>query len=113
MVLGTPSYMSPEQLAGKRVDGRSDLFSLGVMLYQLATGELPFQAESMAALMYKIANEPHPDPATIRKGLPRCISIIINRAMAKNIEKRYQNAAQMASDLRKCAQITMKAAQKK
>ncbi|MDH5425451.1 MAG: serine/threonine-protein kinase [Gammaproteobacteria bacterium] len=112
MVLGTPSYMSPEQLAGKRVDGRSDLFSLGVMLFQLATGELPFQADSMATLMYKIANEPHPDPGTIRKGLPRCITIIINRAMAKNIDKRYQKASQMASDLRKCAQITMKAAQK-
>jgi len=113
MVLGTPSYMSPEQLAGKRVDGRSDLFSLGVMLFQLATGELPFQADSMATLMYKIANEPHPDPASIRKGLPRCITIIINRAMSKNIDKRYQRASQMASDLRKCAQITMKAAQKK
>lgn len=113
MVLGTPSYMSPEQLAGKRVDGRSDLFSLGVMLFQLSTGQLPFQADSMATLMYKIANEPHPDPATIRKGLPRCISIIINRAMSKNIDKRYQRASQMASDLRKCAQITMKAAQKK
>ncbi len=113
MVLGTPSYMSPEQLAGKRVDGRSDLFSLGVMLFQLATGELPFQADSMATLMYKIANEPHPDPSTIRKGLPRCITIIINRAMSKSIEKRYQRASQMASDLRKCAQITMKAAQKK
>lgn len=113
MVLGTPSYMSPEQLAGKRVDGRSDLFSLGVMLFQLATGELPFKADSMATLMYKIANEPHPDPSTIRKGLPRCITIIINRAMAKSIDKRYQKASQMASDLRKCAQITMKAAQKK
>ena len=113
MVLGTPSYMSPEQLAGKRVDGRSDLFSLGVMLFQLSTGKLPFQADSMATLMYKIANEPHPDPATIRKGLPRCISIIINRAMAKNIDKRYQKASQMASDLRKCAQITINAAQKK
>jgi serine/threonine-protein kinase len=113
MVLGTPSYMSPEQLAGKKVDGRSDLFSLGVMLFQLSTGELPFQGDSMATLMYKIANEPHPDPTTIRKGLPRCISIIINRALSKNIEKRYQRASQMAADLRKCAQITMKAAQKK
>ena len=113
MVLGTPSYMSPEQLAGKRVDGRSDLFSLGVMLFQLATGELPFKADSMATLMYKIANEPHPSPSSIRKGLPRCITIIINRAMAKNVDKRYQKASQMASDLRKCAQITMKAAQKK
>ncbi|HEY9052873.1 MAG TPA: serine/threonine-protein kinase, partial [Gammaproteobacteria bacterium] len=105
MVLGTPSYMSPEQLAGKKVDGRSDLFSLGVMLFQLVTGRLPFQGDSMATLMYKIANEQHPAAETIRPDLPRCISIIINRALAKDREKRYQNGAQMASDIRKCAQI--------
>ena len=58
MVLGTPSYMSPEQLSGKKVDGRSDLFSLGVTMYQLLAGQLPFQADSMATLMFKIANEP-------------------------------------------------------
>ena len=58
MVLGTPSYMSPEQLAGKKIDGQSDLFSLGVTLYQLSCGKLPFQGDSMAQLMYKIANEP-------------------------------------------------------
>jgi CHASE2 domain-containing sensor protein len=57
MVLGTPSYMSPEQLAGKKIDGRSDLFSLGVMLYQMCCGQLPFVGESMAQLMFKIANE--------------------------------------------------------
>jgi serine/threonine protein kinase len=60
MVLGTPSYMSPEQLAGKKIDGRSDLFSLGVMLFQMASGKLPFEGDSMAQLMFKIANEPHP-----------------------------------------------------
>ena len=60
MVLGTPSYMSPEQLAGKKIDGRSDLFSLGVTLYQLVCGQLPFQGDSMAQLMFKIANEPPP-----------------------------------------------------
>ena len=105
MVLGTPSYMSPEQLAGKKVDGRSDLFSLGVMMFQLITGQLPFKGDSMAALMYKIANQPHPKPDTIRPDLPRCVTVIINRAMAKDPAKRYQSGAQMSADLRKCMQI--------
>ena len=108
MVLGTPSYMSPEQLAGKKVDGRSDLFSLGVMMFQMLTGRLPFQGESMAALMYKIANENHPSPDSIRPELHRCTGIIINRALAKDREKRYKSGAQMAADLRKCMQIIAK-----
>jgi serine/threonine-protein kinase len=105
MVLGTPSYMSPEQLAGKRVGGQSDLFSLGVMLFQMVTGELPFKGDSMATLMYKIANEPHPAPETINIKLPRCVSLIINRAMEKDTEKRYQTGAQMAEDIDKCLAI--------
>jgi len=105
MVLGTPSYMSPEQLAGKKVDGKSDLFSLGVMMFQFMTGRLPFQGESMATLMYKIANEAHPKPESIRPELPRCVSVIINRALAKEPEKRYQSGTQMSNDLRKCIQI--------
>ncbi|MEN9436691.1 MAG: hypothetical protein RIR09_1346, partial [Pseudomonadota bacterium] len=70
LVLGTPSFMSPEQLAGKRVDGRSDLYSLGVTLYQLLAGILPFRGDSMAELMYKIANEPAPDIRKLRPELP-------------------------------------------
>ncbi len=105
MVLGTPSYMSPEQLAGKKVDGKSDLFSLGVMMFQFMTGRLPFQGESMATLMYKIANEAHPKPESLRPELPRCVSVIINRALIKEPEKRYQSGAQMSNDLRKCLQI--------
>ncbi|MCP2936417.1 protein kinase, partial [Salmonella enterica subsp. enterica serovar Typhimurium] len=65
-VMGTPSYMSPEQLAGKKIDGRSDLFSLGVMLFQLVCGKLPFEGDSMAQLMFRIANEPHPDIRDLR-----------------------------------------------
>ncbi len=105
MVLGTPSYMSPEQLAGKKVDGKSDLFSLGVMMFQFMTGRLPFQGDSMATLMYKIANEAHPKPDSIRPELPRCVSVIINRALTKDPAKRYQSGALMAGDLRKCLQI--------
>ena len=105
MVLGTPSYMSPEQLAGKRVEGQSDLFSLGVMMFQMVTGQLPFVGDSMAALMYKIANEDHPNPISINPELPRCVGVIINRALQKDVEKRYQTGKQMADDIGKCLRI--------
>src|SRR3970282_1419507 len=78
MVLGTPSYMSPEQLAGNKIDGHSDLFSLGVTLYQLACGSLPFQGDSMTQLMFKIANEPPADILGINPTLPECLVAIIN-----------------------------------
>lgn len=102
MVLGTPSYMSPEQLSGKKVDGRSDLFSLGVMLYQMTTGQLPFQGDSMAALMFKIANEPHASAKTLRGDLPDCLALIIDRMMEKDSEKRYQRGSEIVADLRNC-----------
>jgi serine/threonine-protein kinase len=111
MVLGTPSYMSPEQLAGKKVTGQSDIFSLGVMLFQMVTGKLPFTGDSMASLMYKIANEQHPRPESINPDVPRCVSFIINRAMAKDLEKRYQRGKQMVTDIDKCLKIM--AAEKK
>lgn len=103
MVLGTPSYMSPEQIAGKKVDGRSDLFSLGVMLYQMTTGRLPFKADSMATLMYQIANEPHPEPISVQPDLPACVQAIINRALEKDPDARYSDGAEMARELRDCA----------
>ncbi len=96
MVLGTPFYMSPEQLSGKKIEGRSDLFSLGVTLYQLACGQLPFQGDSMAQLMFKIANEPHPDIRVHNPELPACVAAITNKALAKDPERRYQNGEQMA-----------------
>jgi serine/threonine-protein kinase len=102
MVLGTPSYMSPEQLAGKKIDGRSDLFSLGVTLYQLACGKLPFEGESMAQLMFKIANETHPDIRTVRPDLPDCLVAILDKALVKDADRRYQTGAEMARDLRAC-----------
>jgi len=104
MVLGTPSYMSPEQLAGKRIGGHSDLFSLGVTLYQLACGRLPFEGDSMAQLMFRIANEPHPDIRTYNPKLPACVAAIVNRALAKGPEHRYQDGEQMSKALRLCLQ---------
>ncbi|PKO83502.1 MAG: serine/threonine protein kinase [Betaproteobacteria bacterium HGW-Betaproteobacteria-11] len=106
MVLGTPSYMSPEQLAGKKIDGRSDLFSLGVTLYQLASGKLPFEGESMAQLMFKIANEPHPDIRGINPALPDCLVAIIDKALVKDADLRYQTGAEFARDIRTCMTMT-------
>ncbi len=103
MVLGTPSYMSPEQLAGKKIDGQSDLFSLGVTLYQLACGSLPFQGDSMTQLMFKIANEPPVDILGINPTLPECLVTIINKALAKDVAARFRSGEEMAQALRQCA----------
>ncbi|MDP1564861.1 MAG: serine/threonine-protein kinase, partial [Polaromonas sp.] len=100
MVLGTPSFMSPEQIAGKKVDGRSDLYSLGVMLFQMLAGVLPFRGESMAELMYKIANEPAPDIRIIRPELSPQLADIVARSLSKTAETRYQDGDQFAADLR-------------
>jgi len=99
LVLGTPSFMSPEQLAGKKVDGRSDLYSLGVTLYQLLTGVLPFRGESMAELMYKIANEEAPSILFIRSDLPPQLAVVLACALSKNPEMRYQNGDKFAEAL--------------
>jgi eukaryotic-like serine/threonine-protein kinase len=99
MVLGTPSYMSPEQLAGKKIDGRSDLFSLAVTLYLMLSGRLPFDGESMAQLMFRIANEP---PADIRgvASVPAGLVTFIERALAKNPEERFQTGEHFGGALR-------------
>ena len=102
MVLGTPSYMSPEQLAGKKIDGRSDLFSLAVSLYQLLCGRLPFDGESMAQLMFKIANEPAPDILQFNPRLPPALVAFLDRAMAKEAEARFQTGDEFAQALRAC-----------
>ncbi|MFZ5520075.1 MAG: protein kinase domain-containing protein [Pseudomonadota bacterium] len=103
MVLGTPSFMSPEQLAGLRVDGRSDLYSLGVTLFQLLTGRLPFMHDSMAALMRAIANEAAPDVRSLRPELPEALANAVALALEKRPEVRYADGLQMAADLRALA----------
>ncbi|MDH3354468.1 MAG: serine/threonine protein kinase [Chromatiales bacterium] len=100
-VLGSPSYMSPEQLAGKKVDGRSDLFSLGAMLYQLITGVLPFESDSLASLMYKIANENHKPPSKYRD-IPSCVTRIINKSLQKDLTKRFQSGNEFAGAIKRC-----------
>jgi len=103
MVLGTPSYMSPEQLAGKKIEGRSDLFSLGVSLYQLLCGKLPFEGESMAQLMYKIANEPPTDILSVNPNVPPALVAFLDRALSKNPDERYQTGDEFAAALRAAA----------
>jgi serine/threonine-protein kinase len=100
MVLGTPSYMSPEQLAGQRVDGRSDLFSLGVTLYLLLAGRLPFEGESMAQLMFKIANDAPADIRAINPGVPTGLAAFLERALATNPQARFQTGEEFAGALR-------------
>jgi predicted Ser/Thr protein kinase len=102
IVLGTPSFMSPEQLEGQTVTGRSDLFSLGVSLFQLLTGQLPFQADSMTGLMQQIAESPHPPLRAMRPDLPSYVDAIIDRALAKDPVARYETGAQMAAALEDC-----------
>ncbi len=99
LVLGTPSFMSPEQLAGKKVDGRSDLYSLGVMLYQMLAGVLPFRGDSMSELMFKIANEEAADIRIIRPELPENLANVVALALSKRPETRYQTGDQFAADL--------------
>jgi serine/threonine-protein kinase len=102
IVLGTPSFMSPEQLEGRTVTGQSDLFSLGVSLFQLLTGRLPFTADSMTGLMQQIAEAPHPPLRSVRPDLPACVDGIIDRALAKSPGARFESGAQMAAALEDC-----------
>jgi len=103
MVLGTPSYMSPEQMAGRRVDGRSDLYSLGVMLFQLLAGRLPHRSDSMATLMHQIANEAAPDIRSVRPDLPESLARVVALTLEKRPEARYASGQLLAADLRAVA----------
>jgi serine/threonine protein kinase len=104
IVLGTPAFMSPEQLEGKNVNGHTDLFALGVSLYQLLTGQLPFRGASMTKLMFVIANEPHQSVTAVRADLPEHLNAIVDRALAKDPAERFQSGAEMAAALRSAAQ---------
>jgi serine/threonine-protein kinase len=99
LVLGSPLYMSPEQLTGKQVDGRSDIYSLGLLLYQLLSGRLPFEATNMADLLRAVAERPVPSLRAHRPDLPAAMADVIELAMQKRPALRYATASDLATDL--------------
>ena len=103
-VLGTPHYMSPEQAMGEKVDGRSDLFSVGVVMYQLLTRQVPFEAASLVTLAYKIAKEEPTSIAKLRRDVPSALRRIIERCLKKDPEKRFQSGQELAAALGKVVQ---------
>ena len=102
-VMGSPLYMSPEQLKGQKVTGASDTYSLGVTLYKLVTGETPYQGDTLAALTYQILNKRPRSPREFNKDLPNGVVRLINKAIQREPEKRFANAATMAEALRRQA----------
>ena len=100
MILGSPKYMSPEQVSGKRADTRSDIFSLGVVLYEMLTGTSPFVADNIHGVMYQTMNFNPPAPRTLNPELPDVLNFVIAKALAKNLDDRYQKAKELSHDLR-------------
>jgi serine/threonine-protein kinase len=100
IVLGTPSFMAPEQLQGDKVTGQSDLFSLAVSLYQLLSGQLPFRADSMPGLMMCIVKDPHPPIRTLRPDLPAGLDAFLERALCKDPAGRFESGAAFSQALR-------------
>ncbi|MGQ0544860.1 MAG: serine/threonine-protein kinase [Betaproteobacteria bacterium] len=102
MVLGTPKYMSPEQVAGSPVDQRSDIFSLGIVLYEMLTGGRLFGAEDMTQIMHNVTYQEHEPPTRLKPELPALLDFVVARALKKDPAARYQDAAELAADLSTC-----------
>jgi serine/threonine-protein kinase len=102
MVLGTPKYMSPEQVAGSPVDQRSDLFSLGIVLFEMLTGARLFGAEDLTQIMHNVTYQEHEPPTRLKPELPAMLDFVVARALKKDLASRYQDAAEFAADLSTC-----------
>src|SRR6266498_1952392 len=105
-VMGTPSYMSPEQIMGLPVDGRSDLFSAGVVLYQFLTGERPFAGSATTTMQKVLKEEPLP-PSTLNVQLPPAMDAVVRKALAKRADERFQTAQEFADAIRAAAPATV------
>jgi serine/threonine-protein kinase len=104
VIFGTPNYMSPEQVAGKKVDGRSDLFSLGVVLYEMLSAEKPFKGESITTLMYAITHNTYTPLPEVAPETPACCVKIIDKLLRKGVTQRYKSATQLVKQIKKCRQ---------
>ena len=102
VLLGSPQYMSPEQISGQALDGRADVFSLGVVLYEMLTGVKPFDAADLTQVLFWVVNLPAKPPSERKPGLPPVVDFIIARALKKRADERYATAAELARDLRAC-----------
>jgi len=102
MVLGTPSYMSPEQVEGKKVDGRSDLFSLGATMYELLIGHKAFMGDTITGIMYNITNNRYTPISEASPDIPRCVSHIVEKLMAKAITRRFKRGSEVAEAIAEC-----------
>ena len=101
-IIGSPLYMSPEQVLSHAIDSRSDIFSLGIVLHQMLTGQLPFFSDNENSVMYQIVNEDSPRPSSLQPEVPDMLDPIVFKCLAKNPAERYQSAGELADDLRSC-----------
>jgi hypothetical protein len=104
--IGTVAYMSPEQARGQEIDARTDLFSAGVVLYEMAVGQLPFQGATVATIFERLLTKPAAPPSTIKAGIPAELDHIILKALEKDRETRYQGAAELRADLKRLKRST-------
>ncbi len=107
IILGTPSYMSPEQVVGKNVDGRSDLFSLGIVFYELLAGVKPFQGDNISATLYALTHLAHPPLPRTCGDIPTCCEEIVDKLLAKGVTKRFGSAAQLAKTIEGCRTVVL------
>ncbi len=104
VIFGTPNYMSPEQVSGKKVDGRSDLFSLGIVLYEMLSAEKPFKGENITALLYAITHNNYEPLSKVASQIPKCCVNLIDKLLRKGVSKRYQSATHVIKDINRCRQ---------
>ena len=102
IVLGTPTYMSPEQVAGRTLDGRSDLFSLGIVLYELLTGDKPFTGDTISAIIYAITHSAHKPISEFKQDIPACCQAMVDKLLAKELNDRFDSAAELSKALEAC-----------